>query len=225
MAGYKRKAKPKSKPVYKKRAPIRRSRPISSGTSLLVNAYFEAHKALDSNSESDIAYSICIDPKVGGIIAGTGVSFKDGGDGNGATIADGSNLSFTKYNTFATLFNEYRVNSATIKVRTDASCGLENAVICSQDKGDSTVVGNMAKAMTGAHKSYSMTTSRRELTYGCKNVGQDLDFRSTNDNTTLVEGAKKYLKVFQKIPAGTGNCEHQIQVMLSLTLKDSKNLN
>lgn len=222
---YKRKPAPKKRAPVRRKAPIRRSRPLSSGTSLLVNAYFEAHKALDSASESDIAYSICIDPKVGAIIAGTGVTFKDGGDGNGAVIAGGSNLSFNKYNTFATLFNEYRVNSATIKVRTDATCGLENAVICSQDKGDSTVVGNMAKAMTGAHKSYSMTVSKRELTYGCKNTGQDLDFQSTGTNNTLVEGAKKYLKVFQKIPAGTGNCEHQIQVMLSLTLKDSKNLN
>jgi hypothetical protein len=88
----------------------------------------------------------------------------------------------------------------------------------------------MAKAMSGAHKSFSMTTSKREISYGCKNSGQDLDYRSTNDSSTLVSGEKKYLKVFQKLPKGEGDfanktCEHQVQVMLSLTLKDSKNLN
>lgn len=231
-----RKAKPKTRArtAYKKRAPVRRTTP-ADGQSILVSTYLEVRKNLAAD-ESSMSYSICLDPKVGAIIAGNGEQFADGTGGAGAVVASGSNLSFNKYNTFASIFNEYKVNSATIKIRTDATCGLENAVICSNDKGNSGAPANMASALQGAHKSFSMTASKRELTYGCKNVGQELDFRSTNGDTTLVDGAKKYIKVFQKLPAmglaGTAAapnplhghvCEHQVQIMLSLTLKDSKN--
>lgn len=222
MPGYKKKP---VKRAPKRRAPVRRARPMSDGQSIIVNAYFEAHKALDAVNEGAMAYSICIDPKEPKIIGATGVTFTDGGAGSGSAIASGSNLSFSKYTTFASLFNEYKVNSANIKIRTDATCGLENAVICTQDKGNSGTLASMAQSMNGAHKSFSMTTSRRELTYGCKNTGQDLDYRNTATAQVLTDGEKKYLKVFQKLPSGSGNCEHQIQVMLSLTLKDSKNLN
>ena len=96
MAGYKKKPATKKRAPVRRKAPIRRA-PMTAGTNLLVNAYFEAHKALDANNESVMAYSICIDPKVGAI-KGNAVTFKDGGDGNGANIADGTNLSYGKYN-------------------------------------------------------------------------------------------------------------------------------
>ena len=86
----------------------------------------------------------------------------------------------------------------------------------------------MASALTGAHKSFSMTTSRREAKYTIKNSGQDLDWFSTADNQNMDASAKRYIKVFQKLPTSAGvaaTCEHQVQVLLSLSLKDSKNLN
>lgn len=202
---------------------------MSDGQSLLVNAYFEVNQALTAD-ESDMAYSLCIDPKKGAVNVNNPATIGDGGEGNGNIIANGTPITFAKYDTFANMFNQYRVNSATIKLRTDAACGLENAVICSTDKGNHEPVGTMRQALTGAHKSYSLSDSRRELSYGCKNIGQDLDFRSTNDDTTLVDGAKKYIKIFQKLPKAEGGlvghiCRHQVQVTLSLTMKDTKTLN
>lgn len=222
MAPRKATKKPRAKTTYKRRAPARRA-PMD-GQNILVNAYFEAKKNLAAG-ESFISYSICIDPKEPLITKGAGVTVWDGADAP-AQLA-GDSLSLQKYTTFKDLFNQYRINSATVKVRVDGSCGLENAVITSNDKGVETAIGSMKSALSGAHKSHSMTVSRRELSYGMKCSGQDLDFLSTNTDLVTIPAEKKYIKVFQKLPAGSDQtvCEHQVQVLLNLTLKDSKNLN
>lgn len=223
MAGKgKSKAKPRAKPTYRRKAPIRRA-PID-GQNILVNAYFEAKKNLAAG-ESFISYSICLDPKEPVITKGAGVSVWDGADAPAVLVGD--RLTLQKYTTFKELFNQYRINSATIKVRVDGACGLENAVITSNDKGLDTAISSMKSALSGAHKSHSMTVSRRELSYGIKCSGQDLDFMTTNEAQATIPAEKKYIKVFQKLPAGDVNtvCEHQVQVLLNLTLKDSKNLN
>lgn len=222
MAPRKATKKPRAKTTYKRRAPARRA-PID-GQNILVNAYFEAKKNLAAG-ESFISYSICIDPKEPLITKGAGVTVWDGADAPAQLAGDSLNLQ--KYTTFKDLFNQYRINSATVKVRVDGSCGLENAVITSNDKGVETAIGSMKSALSGAHKSHSMTVSRRELSYGMKCSGQDLDFMTTNSAQATIPAEKKYIKVFQKLPAGSDQtvCEHQVQVLLNLTLKDSKNLN
>jgi len=216
------KSKSRAKPAYKRRAPVRRA-PID-GQNILVNAYFEAKKNLGA-TESFMSYSICIDPKEPLITKGAGVSVWDGADAPAQLAAD--KLVLQKYTTFSELFNQYRINSATIKVRVDGACGLENSVITSNDKGIETAITSMKSAVSGAHKPHSMTVSRRELSYGMKCSGQDLDFMTTNTAQATIAAEKKYIKVFQKLPAGDANtiCEHQVQVLLNLTLKDSKNLN
>ncbi len=216
------KFKSRAKPAYKRRAPVRRA-PID-GQNILVNAYFEAKKNLGA-TESYMSYSICIDPKEPVIKRGADVTVWDGADAP-AQLTD-QKLILSKYTTFSELFNQYRINSATIKVRVDGACGLENSVITSNDKGDDTAITSMKSAVSGAHKPHSMTVSRRELSYGMKCSGQDLDFLSTNTDLVTIPAEKKYIKVFQKLPAGSDQtvCEHQVQVLLNLTLKDSKNLN
>lgn len=184
----------------------------------------EVHKTL-KNIDSAMSYSINIDPKY------ALVSFFDGatatlGD-SGATQLPATGLSYAKFNTFSALFNQYRVNSITIKIRVDLACGLENAVIVSNDKGTLTPVSSMASAISGAHKSYSMTSSRRELTYTIKNTGQDKDYLGTGAEQQI-PSERRYIKVFQKLPkdaAETAKCEHQVSVLVNCTLKDSKNLN
>lgn len=217
-----------------RRAPVKRKsyrrntsivrQPRMDGQSILVSAYFEASKTL-SAAESVMAYSLCIDPKQPLVIKGAGVNLSNGAQPPQAPANDLITLS--KWTTFKGLFNQYRINSASVTVRVDGKAGLEHPVICCTDKGDDTTISSMAQAMGGAHKSYSMTTSRRELKYGCKSTGQELDFYSTNDNQDMSASEKKYLKIFQKLPAEVAagdTCEHQIQVLLSLTLKDSKNI-
>jgi len=231
MAGKgKSKAKPRAKKTYRRKAPIRRA-PID-GQNILVNAYFEAKQALVAG-ESVMSYAICIDPKSPLVTKLGTLTLHDGGDAN-AQLGGASNneMVLPKWTTFSGLFNQYRINGATIKVRVDGECGLENAVITCNDKGNESAITNMRQALTGAHKSHSMTVSRRELSYGVKSSGQDLDFYSTNDNVGIVSREKRYIKVFQKLPPNTAAagepakvCEHQVQVLLSLTLKDSKNLN
>lgn len=221
MAGTNKKSAPKRKTTYKKKAPMRKKSMVD-GQSILVNAYCEVHKNLDPATEGAMSYSINIDPKNAKLIGGAGVTATKG-DANGTAL--GENLVYNKFNTFSSLFNQYRVNSATIRVRVDTECGLENAVITCNDKGDGTVIESMSQAVTGAHKPHSMTQSRRELSYTIKTTGQERDFLSTNDNQNQSESEKKYIKVFQKLPKGenTKVCEHQVSMLLSLTLKDTKN--
>lgn len=215
--------KPARKPA--KKTYIKRARPMSmtrDGQSLLVNAYAEIQKARDAANEEYLAYVINIDPKNAVISLANGATAHNG---VGDQALPNNTLSYSKYNTFAGLFNQYRVNSATIKVRVDTNSGLEHQVIICNDKGNASAVENMASAVSGAHKSFSMTTSRRECTYTIKTSGQERDFLSTDAGSTQIDGEKKYIKVFQKIPAGAGVAEHQVSMLLSLTLKDSKNLN
>ena len=50
------------------------------------------------------------------------------------------------------------------------------------------------------------------------------DFLSTDDDQTQTEASKRYIKVLQKLLAGAHTCEHQVSVLLNLTLKDTKNV-
>jgi hypothetical protein len=175
-----------------------------------------------------MSYSICTDPRFPAIEGATGITFRDGSEadnGQGAIIDSAHPLAFPKFTSFAALFREYRVNQAQVKVRVDSGCGLENPVITCQDKGANNVIDTMKKALTGAHQSHSMSANKRELKYGLKNSGQDRDYHPASGNSSIDAEAKKYIKVFQQIPKGdaTHVCKHQVQVMLSLTLRDSRN--
>lgn len=213
-----------------RRAPARKSTRRTSaprdGQNLLVNAYFEARKTLDAANESVMSYVINIDPKTANLVGGAGVTFYDGGAGNGTQLTGATQkLTYPMYTKMSDIFNQYRVNSAAVKVRVDGTCGLENALITSNDKGIEDAVSTMASAVTGAHKTHSMSASKREAKYAIKTSGQERDYLNTNPGTAQIDAEKKYIKIFQKLPVGTATCEHQIQVTLSLSLKDTKNLN
>ena len=225
--------KPKAKKTnYKRRAGAmtRRRAPSAprDGTNLLVNTYFRA-KIPITDDEQTMSYSIFVDPKNGKVElpAGSTIALDDGA--NNALAAGVTN--YLKYSKFADLYNQYKVNSAVVRVRVDKKCGTDNAVICANDKGINTPLANMAQAVAGAHKSFSMSDSRRELKYGTKFIGQEKDYRGTDNASAIVDNEKKYIKVFQTVPnvtelgyaAGTQghHCEHQVQVILSLSMKDS----
>ena len=215
---YKKRA-PAKKAVYKRKAPAHQ---MMNSQSIICNAYCEIHKALDANNDSAISYMINIDPKTANLVLNAGSSATVG-DAVGTALPQ-NKVSFAKFNTSKDIYHQYCINSATIKVWVDATCGLQNSVITSNDRGSNVVVSSMASALSGAHRPHSMTTSKHELTYTIKNVGQDADFLSTDDDQTQTEASKRYIKVLQKLPAGAHTCEHQVSVLLHLTLKDTKNV-
>ena len=205
------------------------SRPVrSDGQSLLVSAFCEVHALTSPTAESEMSYSICLDPKALKVESGQGTTtFADGGAGNGTEIASGSSVSIPKWNTFSQLFNQYRVNSATCTVRGSLS-SIEFPINISNDIGDSTPSQSQLQATSGAHKTFYITESRREAKYQVKNSGNQLDFLSTSASQAQVDADKRYIKVHQHLPKtenGAVVISHGIQVYLSLTLKDSKNLN
>ena len=214
------------KKVVRKTSVPRNLTPID-GQNLIINGYFEVTKAL-TNTSGLMAYTIQIDPKNCKIAKGAGATetFLKGTDDTEQLV--NSNLDFQKFTNFSANYNQYRVNSCQVVVRVDPKCGLDHALVMSNDKGNDAVVTNMASSISGAHKSFSMTASRREATYKTKNYGQDKDFLSCNPSEATKPEEIRYIKVFQKLPkyeTAGDMCEHQVQVMMSITLKDSKNLN
>jgi hypothetical protein len=224
------KGKGKAKAKAYKAKPKSTLKKPSDGVNLIVNGYFEARASLSATNETILAYTLNIDPKTASVNPALGNTLFDGSngtDGAGVQLVNDT-VVYPKFNNFANLYNEYRINAAKITVRCDQGPGLENAVIFCNDKGDDLPMTCMAQALSGAHQSMSATSNKRELTYKIKNIGQDLDYISTSPGVDQVPQAKRYIKVFQKLPTqaqagGATKTEHQVQVMLSLTLKDSRN--
>jgi len=77
--------------------------------------------------------------------------------------------------------------------------------------------------MAGAHKCYTMTESRRTAKYGWKpSTSQEREYYNTNDE--LSASNSNFIKVFQEIePKSEGICKHRVNVVMSITLKDSSN--
>ena len=196
------------------------------GQNIIINGYFEVTKALLAETGL-MAYTIQIDPKTCKISKGDGATetFLKGIDST--TQLDNSNVNFQKFTNFSANYNQYRINSCQVIVRVDGKCGLDHALVMSSDKGNNAVITNMASSISGAHKSYSMTSSRREATYKTKNYGQDKEYLSCNTTEVTRPEDIRYIKVFQKLPKYENindTCEHQVQIMMSVTLNDSKNL-
>lgn len=175
-----------------------------------------------------MSYSICLDPKALKVTSGQALTtFADGGADDGSVITSGSNVSIPKWNTFSQLFNQYRINSASCTIRGSLS-SIEFPINISNDIGDVTPPSSQLQATSGAHKTYYITESRREAKYQMKNTGNQLDFLSTAASQAQVDADKRYIKVHQHLPKtvnGPVVISHGVQVFLSLTLKDSKNLN
>lgn len=238
---YKKTNKTNGKRGYKSRIP----RTIRTDSNrFLINAIFYAKKATHAVNNTAMNYSIALNPKGPTLIGGTGVTFHKGdltqSQLQGPTIV----LSLPKFSSGHTLaaggtinsgligqYNQYRVNGCQIKVRTGDSCGLVNKMYMANDTGTSGIIDDPETAVSGAHKEFSLTESRREAKYKLKFTGQDKDYRTTDSAQVLDASLIKYAKVFQMLPAmpliddANQICVHQVEVMFDITCKDTKNLN
>lgn len=228
MAGYKRKSYTTKRSTGARRAPVKRTYKSSVprtplAQSMLVSAFFEVHRNTVNTGETEMGYSIRLDPDNLHLVSnGQETTFSDGTAGDGATIAPGSGPSIPQWNTMKQLFNQYQIRGATCTVRCSRE-GSEFPIIISNDIGDSTPCNSQLSALSGAHKQFFITENRREAKYKVANAGQQLDFLSTASTQTQSLADTRYIKVFQHLPkANSLMVTHGVTVMLNLALKDSK---
>jgi hypothetical protein len=232
-----------AKKGYKKKVPVkkatvrRRPRAVAQpkdGMNLLIASYFQAQylQSGDGDEGKKLSYTIKCDPKKCTILNHEAVKADHSTPGsylsNGAgasLIADNAtsgDLSFTKWGAFSANFNQYKINSINVQVDVDRECGLDNPVSFVTDKANSNALENMAQVSLQAHKSYTMTETRRSAKYGWKpRDAQDKEWRNMNQD--LADNNAHFLKIHQDIEKkANGICKHRIQVIMSVSLKDSK---
>ena len=232
----KRKA-PIGRKTTKRRATSYKKRPMRSltpadGQNLLVSSYFEvdATQAAANAQGGVMGYSIKVDPLDAKIVHGSNPS--PGGAPIAMAVKDGDNgaltngtLSFSRLDAFTSLFRQYKVNSITVKVTTDRECGLDNPIIMLTDRGSSAAVTSVATAKAQAHKSLICTESRRTMQYGWKpHTTEDREYHMVSDK--WADGKCYYIKVLQELEGKlNGVCKHRVEIVASVTLKDSKSGN
>ncbi len=226
---FKRKSRTATRPRTRKAAPYakRPMRTLDDGQNLLVSAFCEVHAQTATATETEMSYSICLDPKALTLTAGQATTtFADGGADDGALIGSGDDLNIPKWNTFSQLFNQYRINSVSCSVRGSIS-SIEFPINMSNDIGDGTPCGSQLQATSGAHKTFYITEANREAKYQVKNTGNQLDYLSTASGQAQVSADKRYIKIHQHLPKTPAPqiVAHGVQLYISLTMKDSKSLN
>ena len=229
----------KKRPASSRRAPMKSAKRRttyapkvdSDSMNMLVTSYFEV--ATSQNADAALAlggtfgYSLKCDPIQMAIVSdntGSTLGVKALNASN-TVMTDGAFLPFERLASFLTLYRQYKVNSVKINVTVDRDCGLDNAVIMLQDKGDSTPITQVGAAMSQAHKSKVMTESDRTMSYGwTAKTTDEKEFHTINDMINPLRA--QYLKVLQEIePKEGGKCKHRIEVICSVTLRDSKSGN
>ena len=220
------------KNAKKQIAKPRRSLVPKDGTNLLCTSYFEIQKKQPAGGEAGIlSYTLKIAPQ-GLTLLQNGVQvankdtvgiFSNKAD-NGILVAAGgtsADVPVSRFNDFAGVYNQYKINGAKVSVIVDRECGLENPICFTASKNSSTPHNDMSTIVAGAHKSYTMTESRRTAKYGwTARESADKEYRMTN--AQLSDGDAHFIKIFQETEAkADGLCKHRISVALMLTLKDS----
>ena len=137
-------------------------------------------------------------------------------------MGDGALLTFNRLTAFLHLYRQYRVNSVKINVTVDKECGLDTALIMLQDKGDGTPCISVGLAMGQAHKAKVLTTADRTMSYGwTAKTTDEKEYHTLSD--TISDNRAQYLKILQEAePKAGGKCKHRVEVICSVTLRDSK---
>ena len=218
-----------SKPSYGKRTYPYKSSVPSDGQKLMVSTYFEieaTQPSADANGGT-LGYSIQLDPTnclLTSVSTGNGMTVSKR-DGTNAVIADGSSLTFGRLAEFQKLYRQFRVDSCSIKITTDRICGLDNPLICLTDRGDATPCSTVGTAMTQAHKSTILTESSRTMNYGWKpSTPEEREYCMITQGIGVHN--QNYIKVLQEVETKSDAVlKHKVELMFTVTLKDSKSLN
>ena len=231
----------KKRPASSRRAPMKYAKRRttyapkvdSDSMDMLITSYFEASitqpDQADDCKGGTFGYTIKCDPvamalKRSGKANGAGTVLVNMTDAANSEIADGGELSFSRLSNFLTLYRQYRINSVKINVTVDRECGLDNALILLQDKGESTPCVSVGAAMSQAHKAKVLTEADRTMAYGwTAKTSDEKEYHTINDKINNVRA--QYLKVLQEVePKVSGKCKHRVEVICSVTLRDSKSV-
>ena len=232
----------KKRPASSRRAPMKSAKrrttyaPTvdSDSMNMLVTSYFEASiqqpDQADQATGGTFGYTLKCDPvamalKRSGNANGAGTVLVNMTDAANTEIADGQTLSFNRLANFLTLYRQYKVNHVKINVTVDRECGLDNALIMLQDKGESTPCVSVGQAMSQAHKAKVLTEADRTMSYGwTAKTASEKEYHTISDQINDVRA--QYIKVLQEVePKLSGKCKHRIEVICSVTLRDSKSGN
>lgn len=219
------------KRVYKRKAPMKsKSMVPRDGTNLLCTAYFEIQNQQTAAVPGKLSYSLKLAPE-GLVLTNNSACVGLGADGVSANKGDNSILianasttgevPLTRFSDFASIYRQYRINSASVSVIVDRDGGLENPICFSCSKASPTPHADMGTIVGGAHKQYTMTESRRTAKYGfTARATEDKEFRMSS--ATLAEADAQFIKIFQECDAKANSVmKHRVSVSLNLTLKDS----
>lgn len=230
------KAKPKYVAKRKTYAPRRPLRSNFDGVNMIASAYFEVLVKNAAGASAPMSYSIRCDPNnlklklpVNAVAIGNAGYATDKGDTNPIVATDGSAavglIPLQKFGQFKTNYLQYKVNKIDLKVLVDKAC-LDNQICFSTDRQLDTPLLNMHQVMSAAGKRYIPTESRREFSYGWKPKTTD-EREYLTLNTVIEDDKANHLKVFQAMETAAEDttCIHRVNLMVSFTLKDSKNLN
>ena len=138
-----------------------------------------------------------------------------------AILPEGQRVEMDRFEKFKTLYRQFRVDSASLKITTDGHCGLDNPLLMLQDGNDSTPVVDVLQAYSQAHKSATMTESNRTSYYSFRlTTTEQKEFHNIGDG---VASHAQYIKVLQELePQVNATCKHRIEVTMQISMKDSK---
>lgn len=226
----KRKTRRTSKAPAKKRSRSSIPRALGDQTRCYVSSYFEVDAAqpdTDAAQGGVFGYSIKCDPMDATVTTdksttNTGVVAVSLKGADNAPLASGSALTIQRLAHLKLMYRQYRVDSVSVKVTTDRSCGLDNPLLALNDKGAPGCVTLVGNAMAQAHKSKVLTESNRTMSYGWKpKSSQERDFHMVGDK--INNDNAQYIKFLQEIePHKNTTCKHRIELSFALTLKDSQ---
>ena len=220
----------KAKPAAKFNRKSYKSPAIRDVMRMKLSTYIEfaAEQLNDPTAKGGVAgYSIKCDPanltvrvanqvQAGGTLGAGRVN-----PATNAAIPESQHVLMDRFEKFKTLYRQFRVDGATLKVTTDRHCGLDNPLLMLQDTDDGTPRVDVAQAYSQAHKSAIMTESNRTAFYSFRpTTTEQKEFHSISDG---VANKPQYLKVIQELEPNAGTvCKHRIELTMQVTVKDSK---
>jgi len=137
-----------------------------------------------------------------------------------SVMASGGKVTFARLDQLQTLYRQFRINSFTVKVTVDLSCGLDNPLMMCTDRLDDSAPTQAPQLLNQAHKTKIMTASDRTMTYTwVAKTPREKEFHMLQDKSL---NDIVYIKVLQELePDETKLCKHRIEITASVTLKDS----
>ena len=190
-------AKKRAPSKYPRRAPYAKKRAYggstmrtpSDGMTILSSSYIEVdgtQAALATAKGGVIGYIIKCDPKqmtlqYAGVPSPGGSFDVTSLNADNVPVASGQPIQMARFDQFATLYRQYRINSVTVKITTGRNLGLDNCLTCLTDRQKPDPILSVGAAMSQAHKSQCLTEPNRTMVYDWKpSSAAEREFQTLN---------------------------------------------